>query len=120
MPVEMRTLIDELGATAREARQVIREMHEQQQALKATIKEARELQSGIRESIAKAPVHEEIEKQVETQIEALGEETRKAMDVATGKVMREFEKLADAIGVGRRDHSLRDDVTAWANRRALR
>ena len=82
-------LVNRLGQTALECRALIREMHEAQQDLKQTIRDAEEAKTRLDKYLTDG-----IEKSVAAQINILGEHTQKAMDDTSRKIIREFDRLS--------------------------
>lgn len=98
---DINNLIDRLGATALDCRKLIREMHEAEQSLKQTIKDARAAKDDIDKYLTKG-----IEESVRRTINELGEHTQKAMHKTSEKIVREFDKLAKPL------HAAIDDIHA--------
>ena len=82
-------LINRLGQTALECRALIRKMHEAQQDLKQTIRDAEEARVRLDKYLTDG-----IEKSVVEQINRLGEHTQNAIDDTSRKIIREFERLS--------------------------
>lgn len=83
---------DAVAQAAQDLREAVREAHEALQDLKAERRAVQQLLDGI-----PAKVDARIERQVTEGLEALGRETRKAIDAATEKVTAEFDNLADLL-----------------------
>jgi glucose-6-phosphate-specific signal transduction histidine kinase len=99
-------LIERLALTAQECRALIREMHEMQQALRADLREARDVTAELRAAVTEQVNHDvaaEIEAQVKKQVGELGEQTHKAMQATSRKIVAEFatltKPLMEALGM---------------------
>lgn len=89
-------LIDRLGQTAMECRQLIRAMHEADQTLRTTVKDARTVIEELKEAADKA-VDEDIDAIVHKYVDELGDHTRKAMSDTSRKIIAEFDRLAKPL-----------------------
>ena len=85
--------LDRLEAAAGECREMIREAHAATKDLRAAVREAkRELQD-----LGKDEVAAHIQREVSRQLEELGERTREAVNVATQKVIAEFDRIGKSL-----------------------
>jgi signal transduction histidine kinase len=98
---DLRPLIDELGAAATNVRQLLGDVRAATRDLRQTIKDAEQAKAEITKAVETA-VAANIEAEVRTQIEDLKATTSKAMDDATTKVFREFDKLTNLLTTGNR------------------
>lgn len=114
-------LIDRLGAASLEARELLADVRSTTRELRTEIRNAAAERERITDLIKKA-VAADIEAEVKTQLSALGELTRKAMDDAVAKVGREFDKLTNIMMTGDdygRGTRLPDLVAEQARRKTL-
>ena len=85
--------LDRLEAAVSECREMIREAHAATKDLRAAVREAkRELHD-----LAKNEVAAQIQAEVSRQLEDLGERTGVAVDVATQKVIAEFDRFGESL-----------------------
>ena len=85
--------LDRLEAAAAECREMIREAHAATKDLRAAVRDAkRELQG-----LAKDEVAAQIQREVSSQLEELGEQTSAAIKAATQKVIAEFDRFGEAL-----------------------
>lgn len=120
MAADMPNLIDRLGEASLTARGLLADIRTATKDLRATLRDAQDERARLADLI-KETVAAEIHAEVATQLEALGEKTRQAMDDATAKVGREFDKLANILMTGDdhgRGESLLDLAAEQARRRA--
>ena len=110
---------EELTTERHQLRAEIREAHEALKDLRAAIKEAKHLMDTlIPETVAKR-----FEDEVSTQLEALGTATRQAIDDATDRVTRQFDKLMETaldLKAPRRGEPTIPDLFRNANRTTRR
>lgn len=83
---------DAVTQAAQDLREAVREAHEALKDLRAERRAVQELLDGL-----PAKVDARIEHQLAQGLDALGRETRKAIDAATEKVTAEFDHLADIL-----------------------
>ena len=85
--------LDRLEAAAGECREMIREAHAATKDLRAAVREAkRELQD-----LAKDEVAAQIQREVSSQLEELGERTQEVVSAATQKVIAEFDRFGESL-----------------------
>lgn len=103
--------VQALRAATREAHEAIRGLREVLRDVALERRAVQQLLDGI-EGRVKRSVGEEIERQVETQVEALTGQTRKAMNMAVEKVFGEFDRIqAILTGRERPDGSSLEELT---------
>lgn len=93
------SVIDRLGAAARDCRELLRQAHEAQRDLRGAIREAKEARRELADMLGTITdaVGASIEREVVTKLDELGEHVNKSMRDTTAKILEEFDTLANPL-----------------------
>jgi F0F1-type ATP synthase membrane subunit b/b' len=113
------TFVDQLLAASAEAKDVLSELRSELAEVRRQRKALGRALNAAQEAVRKA-IEQEIESEVERQVGELSIETRRAMDNATTKILKEFEGLHNLILAGNRQGNPKDgdDLRSLLKRRA--
>jgi hypothetical protein len=110
------SIIDELGQAALDAREARRELHEAMRDARGLLKDIHTALASARtavQDIIAADVASLIASSVETEIAALGTETSEQIRMASAKIERTFNELADIfLGNTKKDRQMGEEVPA--------
>jgi hypothetical protein len=103
------TFVDQLAAASVEAREVLAELRFEVAEAKRQRKALGNAINAAKEAVSKV-VQEDISAECSRQLGELNTETRKAIDQATAKIMREFDGLYNTLMTGNKQGRSKDGL----------